>query len=433
MTIGLAQGKESPRIRRVLLIPGLIFLLSFAIRLFFVLVTPLDLQIGETRNVALALLDHRGFADAYRVATGPTAHCNPFLPVFIAAIYYLFGAGYAGELVRCLVFTAVLSLCYALLPIFAAKLNIPIGVGAVAGVICAAFPFMRTSETTTFGEEPVIALSLLFLVLYTCNLLKKQSIDWRDTLMYGFVWGASFYISSSLLSVFLSLILLLLVARRDSARIRLAVLLVLALAAALLAVTPWTVRNYETLHALMFMRSNFGFELAVGYNDGASPSLKENLLSGYQASHHPFLSEKEALSIRELGEGEYNRRKAQQAFRWIREHPLTSAKLTVQRIVYFWSGQRADYLTAIPNALLSLFAFWGCVLLWRREPTIGRVLAVVFVSFPLPYYLIQTGPRYSLPIHPLVAFAAAYAIWHIRDYLLRLKQLVPVSGVLPIS
>src|SRR5579863_9614119 len=121
---------------------ALIFALAFAIRVTLVLRTSLDLQIpAETRYIALALLNHRGFADPYKLPTGPTAHSTPFLPVLVAGIYSSFGSGYHGELARCLLLVAVLSLAYALLPFFATRMRLPAGVGILAGLICAIFPF----------------------------------------------------------------------------------------------------------------------------------------------------------------------------------------------------------------------------------------------------------------------------------------------------
>lgn len=138
-----------------------IFVISFGIRLAFMLHTPLDLAIAEPKNVAIAMLHGQGFANPYRCPTGPTAHCNPFLPVLIAAIYSVFGTGYAGELTRCLLSAAVLSLSYALLPWLAARLDLPVAAGAIAGLTCALFPFKRTSETVSFTDEPFIAIALL--------------------------------------------------------------------------------------------------------------------------------------------------------------------------------------------------------------------------------------------------------------------------------
>jgi hypothetical protein len=90
---------------------------------------------------------------------------------------------------------------------------------------------------------------------------------------------------------------------------------------------------------------------------------------------------------------------------------LSFGKLTATRVFYFWAGDPLDYTTAIPNSVLSLAGLIGCVLLVRRHPYAGWLIACAFVFYPLIYYLTQSTPRYTLPIHPLVALCAAYALW----------------------
>ena len=46
---------------------------------------------GEAMNVALAVADGRGFADAYQLGQGPTAHLLPISPGIAGVVYFLFG------------------------------------------------------------------------------------------------------------------------------------------------------------------------------------------------------------------------------------------------------------------------------------------------------------------------------------------------------
>jgi hypothetical protein len=391
---------------------AIIFLVSYAIRLAFIFHTPLDLALGEPKNIALALLQRSGFADPFKCSTGLTAHASPFLPFVIAGLYSVFGTGNPGELARCLVCAAVLSFGYALLPWFALHLKLPSSIGAIAGFACAVFPFKRSSETVSFSDEPFVAVALLALTVYCFRLLSKKSLSWTDGVCYGLAWGAAFYISASLLPVWIGTLVLLFAMSGSPVRSRTAAILGLSVLAALLAVTPWTLRNYRVLHAVTLMRSNLGLELSLANSDGARPSLKQNLLSGHQVANHPLTSDVECLAVQQLGEGEYNRRKLRAAFQWIEEHPLTFGKLTALRAFYFWAGDPLDYITAIPNSVLSLAGLIGCVLLIRQQPYAGWLIACAFVFYPLIYYLTQSTPRYTLPIHPLVALCAAYALWN---------------------
>jgi len=389
----------------------IIFAVAYVIRAAFILHSSLDLALGEPRNVAIALVEHRGFADPFRCPTGPTAHCSPFLPVLIAAIYSVFGTGYAGELARCLLCLMVLCLCYALLPWFAVRLELPSSVGAAAGLICALFPFKRTSETTSFSDEPFVALILLPLTVFSVRLLKRKSVSWGEAFLYGLAWGTALYLGVSLLPIWLGTIVLRVVTSRSSVAAKLA----LSLAAAGVTASPWVLRNYQDLHAITLMRSNFGLELSLANSDGARPSLKQNLSTGHQPDNHPLTSAGECAAVQQMGEAGYNRRKLDNAIQWIKGHPLGFSELTAWRVFYFWAGDPRDYWTAVPNELLSIAGWVGCVLLIRRRFYAGAVVACAFALYPLVYYVTQSTPRYSLPIHPLIALCAAYSMYAYRN------------------
>jgi hypothetical protein len=164
------------------------------------------------------------------------------------------------------------------------------------------------------------------------------------------------------------------------------------------------------------MRSNLGLELSYSNSDGAAPSFKQNLfVTGHQSLYHPLGSDAECLAVQQLGEGEYNRRKMRAALHWIDQHRLAFGKLTALRVLYFWAGDPLDYTTAIPNTVLSLAGLIGCVLLVRQRPYAGWLIACVFAFYPLVYYVIETITRYTLPIHPLVALCAGYALWSLVE------------------
>ncbi|HLG97638.1 MAG TPA: hypothetical protein VKX49_15090 [Bryobacteraceae bacterium] len=387
-----------------------IFLLAFFIRIPFTLHTPLDLAIAEPKNIGISLLEHKTFANPFRCPTGPTAHENPFLPVVIAGIYSVFGKGDAGELARCILTEIVLCLSYALLPWIAVRMNLPLASGVAAGLICALFPFKRTSETVSFTDEPFVAVALLLLAIYCYWLLRKKTFSWSDALWYGLAWGGAFYLTASLLPVFIATLILIWAAASGAARFQTRKLAI-SLAGAILVAVPWSVRNYVEMHSVGFMRSDFGLELSASNNDGVSPSVKQNQRNEHEGTKYPLTSATECYNLQQLGEGEYNHRKLQTALAWIRTHPLTFTGLVATRVFYFWGGDPLDYTTAIPNGLLSIAGLAGCILLLRARLYAGAIMACAFLFFPVVYYLVQTTPRYTLPIHPLVALCAGYALY----------------------
>lgn len=228
----------------------------------------------------------------------------------------------------------------------------------------------------------------------------------------------SFYVSASLLPVFVLCLVFIFVAGAEKIGTVLSLKLAGAFAAAVAVTIPWTIRDYHALHGLVFMRSNLGLELFLGNSDGAATTVKQNLRNGHLLAYHPLISEIEARRVLAIGEIEYNRQKRADAVSWVWQHRTDFVRLTLLRIFDFWGGEPLDYSTAIPNLALSFAAIAGWVLLWRTHRTAAYLCACVFIAYPLIYYVAQASPRYALTIHPLVALVAAFAIqnaWHARS------------------
>src|ERR1035437_5237480 len=88
-----------------------IFSLSFAIRFSILIYVPRPemLQSAEASLIANAIASKGQFADPFAVPTGPTAHLTPFYPVLLAGINQVFGTGYTGRFVRCLLVIGIFS------------------------------------------------------------------------------------------------------------------------------------------------------------------------------------------------------------------------------------------------------------------------------------------------------------------------------------
>ena len=70
---------------------ALLLLIGTGERALFNLLRPIPGGAGEAFNVAAALANGFGFADAYRVGQGPTAHLLPTTPAIAGAVYAIFG------------------------------------------------------------------------------------------------------------------------------------------------------------------------------------------------------------------------------------------------------------------------------------------------------------------------------------------------------
>ena len=92
------------------------------------------------------------------------------------------------------------------------------------------------------------------------------------------------------------------------------------------------------------------------------------------------------------------------AWIWIRSNPLTSLKLTFGRFVAYW----LPWDDPLPT-VLTVFSFLG-IWMSRRNACVMRLALVLFVIFPMPYYLIQHSLRYRAPTFWFTALLACVLV-----------------------
>lgn len=184
--------------------------------------------------------------------------------------------------------------------------------------------------------------------------------------------------------------------------------------AALLVVAPWCIRNGLAVGSWN-LRSNLGVEFLVGNNDVANGYFQPSVHASYQP--------KEFERYVELGEKAYAKESLHRALEWMRANPGRWLTLTLRRVQLFWVGDyppldpRRDgersaandpksWIKWVQHASLGLASLAGAVLLARRTRG-GRMIAVILLLFPVPYYLTHVMERYRFPIEPLLALCAA--------------------------
>jgi len=179
----------------------------------------------------------------------------------------------------------------------------------------------------------------------------------------------------------------------------------LVLAGFVLAILPWTIRNYRTFGKVMYMRGNLPLEMWVGnapWSDGYA-------LSG---SMHPVVNTTEAARMVALGEFGYYQACKADLVRWWRADPTRFVTRGLKRLRWFFLG-RYD-LPMSPEMTLVKAASYGApgvlalvgalaLLLKRRR---ARVMAVTLAVFPLIYTLCTVYVRYRLPVEPLLMLVA---------------------------
>jgi uncharacterized membrane protein (UPF0136 family) len=396
-----------------------IFALAIAVRVSLLVLfhPPAEVQFAEMDKIARSLATHGTFADAYFLPTGPTAHHAPAYPFLLSFVFRMFGYGSAAVLATAVMNFALASVQYALMPVLADWADIPRSVGVTTGLIGAVLPYRLLKEIR--WDATLAAAASVVLVLLTTRWWRTREPSPLATLLLGLAWGIGMMCSANLLVVFLVFVLLFAIAAHRLERPRSWPLILMLSAGVLLAIAPWTIRNYRELHAVMFMRSNFGLEFSLSNNPDAHVLGVDNDTIGftntYFQRHHPGINRGEAEEILRVGEAAYNRALLHRTMDWIRANPRQFMELTLSRIAYFWFP---PYRTQVwKNFLLTPWTILAACGLWvmiRRQRELGLLMLALWVGFPMVHYLIQMDTRYRYPIDWTFALLAVFAVHAFR-------------------
>jgi len=414
-----------------------IFVVAFLVRLallsrvshedlLYGTLTSQGLQSGEEGiRVALSLLKEGRFSDPFLLPTGPTAHLPPSFPATTALIFWFFGTGITGALVRNLVNISGYALTFALLPATTSALGIGRRAGLFAGFVAAIYPIFRSTEVFRGRDEWLAALLLLGVTVGVYRLAKLPEM--RLAAIYGLAWGVLMYVQPSALTVFpLHLIIFFRHARRYSPLLRLQCCAAAALIL-IAVVIPWTIRNRLALGGWIFMRDNLGLELYVSNGEGASASLQENYQSGWYCSVHPMCSPSTAVRVRELGELRFNQDALREAADWIGNNGMPFCRLSLERVLFFWADMPSNRITFLIRAALSFIAFVGLALMWREGFGLqAAILSAILFAYPLPYYVVQYSNRYVATISFAFLIPAAFTCVWLASRVTKKRPLVSI-------
>jgi hypothetical protein len=399
-----------------------LFLFLLVVRLVRAFVFKRDLSIDdcEIDRVAFALSRHMGLANPFKIPTGPTSHVAPAYPFMLAGIYQLLGKGSPAEVVRQILSCSATCLQFALLPALATAANFSSRVGVLAALVGGLSPLRHWIETKATFETPYTALLLVILSLLTLQMWNLAQLSAGRAWLYGATWGVALLFAPNLLPVLFGYLTL--GALRFSGsqfRYHLQFSLTLLLATAIV-LTPWTLRNYHAFHHLIFIRGNFGLELSVSNNDSALPLTDDNLHTEGYRNIHPSSSLPAAQVVAQFGETTYYHEQLRTAYGWISAHPWRFLRLTIERVGYFWftplqphaKGNVSSFLTWC----VTLTGIAGLFLMLQHHRWPAFAIGVVWLTYPLVYYLLQFDLRYRYPIEWTFLFAASYGV---RAFLVR--------------
>lgn len=365
---------------------------------------------GEAFLVALALGQGRGFADAYGLGTGPTAHLMPPSPMIAGAVYGLLGYTPGAEVVLAAWSIGLCLGSYFLLDRAFGRLGAPSGARLAALAFLCLAPTYIAQESVDFRVwEGGLAAFLSALMLDRLLAGDRRAVTLVAPLLFfvhpllgtaAFLALAGFWLS------------------RQSWRTAAGHLIApLALLALLLA--PWAIRNQIVLGAPVLLRSNAGLELAIAQYPGAATG--GDRAAAFEARLHQVhpLQGRQALAAMRAAGGEvaWSRGLGRQASAWMAAHPGESARLM---------------LTHVGDALAPgewIFRMWGNATLAPVQARLAQLVGVLgliglgaglalgdrrwlYVALPIlvPVLLFapfQPAMRYTYLFYAPLAFCAA--------------------------
>lgn len=368
----------------------------------------------ETGMVGASIASGRGFSAPFPGYPATTAWLAPVFPLLTAIGYKIFHLYAYGALLFCQTMNCAFSaaICW---PIYAIGSKV-FGrrIGLASAWLWVFFPYAVLMPLEWTWDQSLSALMLSLLVWASYQLPETDSSKlWFG---YGLLWAFSALVNPTLCAL-LPFLLGWIAFERHRRRLpwfRLAAKVAFIFVLALL---PWTARNYFALDGLVFVKSNLGLELWLGNN----LAVKEV----YSPELSPMSNFRERIELILNGEPNYNREKEREAIAFIKADPRRFLQLFFGRFVDTWAAtydsEVEPWITVLHLqkenewfcATFSILSLAGIILALKSKIGDSMPLAICLVIFPIPYYITHTSLRYRHPIDPVMTILTVYAVTYL--------------------
>jgi 4-amino-4-deoxy-L-arabinose transferase-like glycosyltransferase len=402
------QPSSNPNTRHRAIFFTIIFLVAFGVRGCAVLSQP-ETPIADAADyhqIAASLADGRGYVNA---AGKPTAWRPPGYPAFLSLIYRIGGP---SVLAATLVQAFAGALTVLMLMLFGSTILGHLET-AIAGVIAALYPVLVWLPRLLLSEN--LSLLLTLTTLWSVAMyLKSRRSGWL--VLFGAVGGLNTLVRGGNLAlpILLGAGLLIVAFRRKHMHWKpLTRGLLLATAAFVLVLTPWTIRNYGVFHRFIPVATQEGLTL---YGSYWPPVKNGRLIWGtLPGPEDPNIAAANSLAD-EPAASKYLQhvtleRLHQQPSYFFRVIPSKMISLLVP---LDWeilphpigSARKVNW----GYLLIALPALLGFLLLWRTPRTGQWLLWVVPILVLAQTIIFYGSPRFRLPAEPIAILLASVSL-----------------------
>lgn len=354
---------------------------------------------GEYFQMAQSLVAGQGFSHPFDRPTGPTAWQPPVLPLILAGFLWACDGSRDGVMAIVIVLQVLILVGTGVLVLaLVQQTSRRIGAGVAAGLFFLALlcDFNHNFQWTHDSWLVMLAVDLLIAGLCWCRPLH----GWPSALGWGLFGGLC-----ALINPIVGLtwgVLSVLTSFRQCAWSHLG----LAVLAAFLVLTPWTVRNFLVFGRFIPTKSNLAYEMYQ-----TQCLQPEGLLRGSTFRFHPYGSSKqERPEYNQLGEIGFLDRKWQQFWQSVWSDPLDYLDRVAERFlgatlwyVPFWDAEARRTWSVWCSRLTHPLPFLGLVILLllgvreRLHPAQWIVIGV-YLLYLLPYIGLSYYDRYGVPL-----------------------------------
>ena len=335
-------------------------------------------QGNEPSHIAAHVLRGEGFASPFTELAIPTAQQSPLYPLFMAAVFKLFGAFSQFSLYTLLVVNALAGGLTAFFLHRAALKHLWQPIAWLPPWAWAILAPIAVTDITLSGY----ALTTLAVVLWL-NFVPDLVPRPRNWILLGIAIA---------LMLLLNPMLALLIPASAYWLSRKQALVMLATAA--LGLAPWYVRNYYVMgHFYPALRDNFGMELYLGNHPGMSGTCD------YWTGQSPYGPE-----LPKVGEAQFFEARGRDAKAFIESAPEAFFVRSLKRFAAFWFSP-----WPFAYVILLALAVWGIRLAPRG---LAVFAATLLILYPPVFYVTQAAwpTAYRHPIEPMMWLMATTAI-----------------------
>lgn len=395
---------------------------SLVARVSVVLATPHFRAASDSADydqIALSLAEHGTFSPSHLVpARGPSAFRPPLFPIALAAVYEVVGTGSradrweAGRLFEAaLGAVAVLLICAISLRLWGRRAAL------LSGAIAALYPPLVLVGSSLMTEPLFITLVLAAVLSALVARDSPHSGRWQT--LAGVLVGLGALTRANGIVLLIPIAFLVWNGERRLSWLSIRGPLI-AIAATLVTLAPWTIRNESVFHQLVPITTENGYALAGTYNGGTDHDPVYPALWRY-----PIAQEEKVLAHDpRLNEAQVSSKLASVALDYVKHHPTYPLK------VAYWNALRLLNLTGtrleedvardvgypVWLASLSVYAFWvlAPIALAGLIVTAARRAPWAFWACPLLLFasnlLFIGATRYRSPADPFLVIAAALGV-----------------------